>query len=64
MNPDSAKFIYEASQITDSGKWAAMNKRIEALAADPGTVEDWHVQLFGALVAQIISEYLLVKQEF
>jgi hypothetical protein len=64
MNPDFEKFIHDASEIADSGRWAAMNKRIATLAANPGKADDWHVQLFGSLVAQIFSEYLLVKQEF
>ncbi len=64
MNPDFEKFIHDAAQIAESGRWDAMNKKIEILASNPGKDNDWYVQQFGSLVAQIFSEYLLTKHEF
>jgi hypothetical protein len=57
VNPEFAKFVNDAADVKTSGRWTAMNAKIERLAAKPGTGDEWHVQLFGSLCYQVFSEY-------
>jgi superfamily II DNA or RNA helicase len=49
VNPEFAKFVNDAADIKTSGRWGAMNAKIERLAARPGAGNEWYVQLLGAL---------------
>jgi hypothetical protein len=57
VNPEFAKFVNDAADVKTSGRWNAMNAKIERLAAKPGTGNEWHVQLFGSICYQVFSEY-------
>jgi hypothetical protein len=57
VNPEFAKFVNDAAYIKVSGRWSALNAKIERLAARPGVGNEWHVQLFGSICYQILSEY-------
>lgn len=57
MTPELAKFVDDAANVKTSGRWAAMNAKIERLARKPGSGNEWHVQLLGALCYQVFSEY-------
>jgi hypothetical protein len=61
MDPEFTRLVEEAASIPTSGRWAAVNERIEHLAANPGPDNDWWVQLFGSLCFQVFSEYLSLK---
>jgi hypothetical protein len=62
MDPAFSRLVDEASNIAASGRWAAVNERIEHLSANPGVDNDWWVQMFASLCFQIFSEYLLLKR--
>ena len=68
MNQSAAhefsRHVKEAADIGASGRWAAVNARIEALAAHPGPDNEWWVQLFGSLCSQNFSEYLSLKRAY
>ena len=64
MDPEFSRLVNEAADIADSGRWAAVNARIEALAANPGTDNAWWVQLFASLCSQNFSEYLSLKRAY
>jgi hypothetical protein len=64
MDPQSSKLVDGAAAIASSGRWAAVNDRIETLAAHPGIDNAWWVQLFGALCSHSFSEYLLLKKAY
>jgi hypothetical protein len=55
--PEFAKFVNDAADVKVSGRWSAMNAKIERLAAMPGAGAEWHVQLFGSICYQVLSEY-------
>ncbi len=57
MNPEFAKFVNDAADVKTSGRWSATNAKIERLAAKPGAGNEWHVQLFGSICYQVLSEY-------
>ena len=59
-----ARLVKEAADIAVSGRWAAVNARIEALAAQPGRDNEWWVQLFASLSSQNFSEYLSLKRAY
>jgi hypothetical protein len=59
MDADTSKLIDLAANITASGRWEAVNKRIGHLAADPG--DEWWVRVFVCLYQQVSSEYSLLK---
>ena len=61
MDPEFSRLVDEAANIPTSGRWAAVNERIEHLSANPGVDNDWWVQLFGCLCFQVFSEYLSLK---
>lgn len=62
MDPEFVRLIEEAANIAASGRWAAVNEQIKCLAENPGADNDWWVQLFGSLCAQVFSEYLFLKR--
>jgi hypothetical protein len=62
MSPEMKKFVDDAAQIKDSGRWAAMNDAIKALAANPGADNAWQVQLLGGLCYQVFNEYLRLQE--
>ena len=64
MDPEFSRLVDEAANIPASGRLAAVNERIEHLAANPGIDNDWWVQLFGSLGFQIFSEYLSLKRGY
>ncbi|HTW36797.1 MAG TPA: DUF5677 domain-containing protein [Rhizomicrobium sp.] len=63
MDPEFSRLVNEAVDIATSGRWAAVNARIEALAANPGPDNAWWVQLFASLCSQNFSEYLSLKRD-
>ena len=64
MDPECSRLVDEAAAIASSGRWAAVNERIETLAAHPGIDNAWWVQLFGALCSHNFSEYMLLKKVY
>jgi len=66
MDGDAATFfarmVNEAAAIATSGRWDAVNSRIEFLAGNPGLGNAWWVHLFGGLCNQTFSEYLALKR--
>ncbi len=62
MDSEFSRLVDEAADISQSGRWAAVNERIEYLSANPGVHNDWWVQLFGSLCFQVFSEYLSLKR--
>jgi hypothetical protein len=63
MDPAFSRLVNEAADIAASGRWAAVNARIEALAANPGPDNAWWVSLFVSLCSQNFSEYLSLKRD-
>lgn len=57
MSPEFAKFVTDAADVKKSGRWNAMNVKIQRLAAKPSAGDEWHVQLFGSICYQVFSEY-------
>ena len=64
MDPEFSRLVEEAASVAASGRWDAVNKRIEQLAASPGKDNDWWVQLFASLCSQAFSEYLSLKRSY
>jgi hypothetical protein len=64
MDPETSRLVDDAAAIASSGRWAAVNERIETLAAHPGIDNAWWVQLFGALCSHNFSEYMLLKKAY
>lgn len=64
MSPEFAKFVNDAADVKTSGRWAAMNAKIERLAAKPGAGNEWHVQLFGSVCYQVLSEYHRLERAY
>jgi hypothetical protein len=62
MDPEFSRLVEEAANIATSGRWDAVNKRIEQLTANPGKDNNWWVQLLGSLCYQVFSEYLSLKR--
>ena len=61
MESEFSKLVDQAAAIATSGRWGAVNERIEALTANPGPRNAWWVQLFASLCFQSFSEYLSLK---
>lgn len=57
-------FVNDAAGIAASGRWAAINVKIEALAASTGPDNAWWVQLFASLCSQNFGEYLSLKRAY
>lgn len=64
MDPEFSRLVEDAANVATSGRWDAVNKRIEQLTANPGKGNDWWVQLFGSLCFQVFSEYLSLKRSY
>jgi hypothetical protein len=64
MDPEFSRLVNEAAGIAASGRWEAVNARIEALAANPGSDNAWWVQLFAFLCSQNFSEYLSLNRAY
>jgi Family of unknown function (DUF5677) len=64
MEEEFSRLVNEAASIADSGRWTAVNTKIEALAANPGADNAWWVQLLASLCSQIFSEYLSLKRSY
>ena len=64
MDPNFSLFVNDAAGIAASGRWAAVNVRIEALAANPGSDNAWWVQIFASLCSQSFGEYLSLKRAY
>ncbi len=60
-NPVFSQFVADAANVKDSGRWAAMNEKIKALAENRGVGNAWQVELLSALCFQVFSEYLRLK---
>lgn len=58
------RFPEAADDIRVSGRWAALNTRIEELAANPDQGNAWQTQLFGRLASEMFSEYLLLRESY
>jgi hypothetical protein len=61
MESPYPEFVSQAAQIASSGRWEAVNKRIEMLCASPGTDNSWWVELLASLCSEVFSEYLALK---
>ena len=64
MSPEFAKFVNDAADIKTSGRWNAINAKIERLAARPDAGNEWHVQLFGSICYQVLSEYHRLERAY
>ena len=64
MDTEFSSFVNDAAGIAASGRWAAVNARIEALAANPGPDNAWWVQIFASLCSQNFGEYLSLKRAY
>ncbi len=66
MDPETQKSVDLAAGIAESGRWAAVTAKLEALAVDlgTGTNEPWHVKLLASLCFQVFSEYAAVKHAY
>jgi hypothetical protein len=64
VSPEFAKFVNDAADVKTSGRWSAMNAKIERLAAKPGAGNEWHVQLFGSICYQVLSEYHQLERAY
>jgi hypothetical protein len=59
-----AKLIREADDVKTSGRWAALNQKINQLADDQNGHEPWQVQVIAALCFQNFSEYIALKKAY
>jgi hypothetical protein len=64
MDTELSRWVDEAKAIGESGRWAAINARIEQLCANPGAGNAWWVEMFSSLCASIFSEYLSLKRAY
>src|SRR5665647_1451126 len=64
MQPEFSQFVDDAANVKVSGRWDAMNTKIQRLAAKPGVGNEWYVQLFGALCYQVFSEYHQLEKAY
>jgi hypothetical protein len=64
MDPEFSRLVVEAASISTSGRWTTVNEAIERLCANPGTGNEWWVQVFASLCAQVFSEYLSLKHSY
>ena len=62
MDPEYSRLIDFTANIDPSGRWEAVNKRIEHLAADPGKYSTWWVRLFACLCHQVFSGILALEE--
>jgi hypothetical protein len=64
MDAGYQKFVDMAAEVAASGRWNAINQRIEELAANPGRRDAWHVQVLASLVLETFGGYLKLKHAF
>jgi Family of unknown function (DUF5677) len=64
MDAELSRWVDEANNVGASGRWAAVNARIEQLCANPGTGNAWWVEVFSSLCASVFSEYLSLKRAY
>ena len=64
MDAQFQEFVDLAADVAASGRWETLNKKIEALAANPIQGEEWRTQVLGGLVSQNFSEYVTLKHTF
>jgi hypothetical protein len=64
VEPILSSFVEAAAKIASSGRWEALNAKIEHLARNPGKGKAWWVQVFACLWFQLSSEYVLLKRDF
>jgi hypothetical protein len=64
MDAELSRWVDEANKIGPSGRWAAVNARIEQLCANPGAGNTWWVEMFSSLCASVFSEYLSLKRAY
>ncbi len=64
MHPESLRLVSGAADIKTSGRWEAVNVRIQALAAGPNADNGWWLMLFGSLCYQNFMEYLALKRAY
>ncbi|HWR17349.1 MAG TPA: hypothetical protein VN577_21140 [Terriglobales bacterium] len=64
MLPEFEGDVLQAADIAESGRWAAINKRLEQQCANPGPDNAWWVQTLGGLLAQTFGEYLALKRAY
>lgn len=64
MDPEFSRLVNDAADIAASGRWATVNVRIEALAANPGEGNAWWVELFAGLCSQSFSEYVSLQRAY
>lgn len=64
MDPEFSRLVNEAADIAAYGRWAAVNARIEALAANPGPDNAWWIHTFASLCSQNFLEYLSLKHAY
>ncbi len=64
MDPEFLRLVEAAADISASGRWTAVNARIEALVANPGSDNAWWVQLFASLCAHNFTEYHSLKHAY
>jgi hypothetical protein len=64
MNPELSRLIDMAATISTSGRWTAVNEKIQKLSAKTDAANEWWVQLFSALCFKTFSEYLLLKRAY
>jgi hypothetical protein len=62
MDAELSRWVVEANNIGISGRWAAVNARIEQLCANPSAGRAWWVEVFSSLCASVFSEYLSLKR--
>ena len=64
MDPECSRLVDLAADIAASGRWEAINAKIEKLAANPGPDNGWYVQVLAGLCFHSFSEYLGLKRAY
>lgn len=61
IEDETNRWIAEAYEIGNSGRWASLNLKIKHLVNNSDIHEAWHTQVLAALCSQNFSEYLALK---
>ncbi len=64
VDAEFSKLVDQAAAIATSGRWDAVNSKLEGLAASPGEGNAWWVELIMSLCSQNFIEYLLLKRSY
>jgi hypothetical protein len=64
MNTEFARLANDAAKVGTSGRWDTVIASIKFLAQNPGSANDWWIQVFGGLCCQTFSEYLALKRTY